>query len=277
MIRIRGKIMSALVVGILGVAAAIADVSPLKVGNEWVYRGFIKSTLYWSGPDFYRAVEHLKVKVTTRQVFPDSTVYKIRFQDSLSERAMGRFQGRDSALLRDTLMTWTITLQERGDSLIFRGIAGLESLRSQSIPGTIPSGFQYNAFFRLHSRPHGEFSDLPGAQADGHVWQNQVSDQPIYGSGLVKGWYIDNVGMYWSHLKGGGGCDGWLERELRLVSFNGKAISVGLEPPGAILALEKQAKIACSINRSGSLPAFGRALRGGGAMDMLGRMQPVAR
>lgn len=265
--RIRSLSFSAFALaGALSLAGA--DVSPLKVGNVWKYQGQIKSTLFWGGPDYFFAKERLKVEVLSRETPSAGPTYTLRLTDSLSARAIVQYRGADTLRQRDTVITWTFTLLEKGDSLLSGNFKGLENW-STRIPQPAIAGFYYNAYFRLHSRPHGTVEDLP--DADRKAWKNSISDAPIFGDRKVEGWYVDDVGMFWTRSKGGGGCDGWMERELRLASFNGKPISIGIEPSGSPDPLAKEARIACGIRRAAAFRGF--VMQGGGRADLLGRIE----
>lgn len=252
---------------------ARADVSPLKIGNTWVYQGRAYATNYWGGPQYYRQFESLTAKVTDRKTAPGGALITVGMKDSLSHRAAYFRADPDTLILRDTVVAWTLTLLEKGDSLTVASVAGLDAWRQRdrNVPPTVPAILEYNAFFRLHSHPHGTYAPLAGANRT--AWSNEIHDSPIFGAGAVRGWYVDDVGMLTTAINGGGGCDGYMERALYLVTFNGKEVDIGISPIPVNGPLAKEAKAACSLIR----PARGRLsiVRNGAAQDLLGRALAV--
>lgn len=245
------------------------DVSPMMVGNVWNYQGSVYSYGYYLGPESYRVTERLKVEVISRTIPVEGVTYTVRFTDTLRGRVRVSRPNGESVLLADTVVTWTHTLLEKGDTLLYPKVGGWEAMINNGIPYPVMMSLVYNAFFRKHSVPHGTATEI--AEATRKAWKNGIRDYPISGAENVEGWYVDDVGMFWTRAKGGGGCDGYIERELHLTAFNGAPVSIGIEPATPLEALVKEARSACGIRRLAAMRGMVR--HGGGRSDLLGRSE----
>lgn len=254
---------------------SLADIAPLKVGNEWRYKGQMESHGYWAGPRFSRMVEKLTVKVASKQTFTDSTLYKIQFVDSLSRRAIVSNTVGDTISLKDTVISFSLSVVEKGGVIDVEPGFAPSGLPYQIFPNSMENGLLFNNFFTSHSIPFGDTSTVLGATSFGHVWQSKNYHEGAYYNKDHIGWYLENVGLFWTHWKQVAGCDGTVERELLLTSFNGKPIPMGVNPPLFMKPLAKEAKIVCSIYRKHLAAISAQEFRNGAFHNLLGRVNKV--
>jgi hypothetical protein len=252
--------------------------SLLRPGNEWVYQGIIKIngvTETWGRAE---EKETLTLKVLSRSQSGDTTRYRISMRDSIHDRTW-RLPGISDPLVhpKDTVIyevrDWIL---KSGEAVILKETPD-KSVLEHPFLGSGPmakySLFENTILFTNPASATGMPGRVQGTDANRLVWTTDrtAANQPQI---WWTGWIADNAGLYWAKGSGsdGASCGPTTTREWLLKTFNGKAIDLGITPPGSALA--KEARITCSaIAKRDPRKALSMGFRSRGAeVDFLGRV-----
>jgi len=229
---------------ILAIGACRADYAPLKVGNIWVYNGslsFIRGNSYAWQEQFQ---ERLSLEVLSRSLAADTVHYRIRMRDSLFARKRQPVPSSPLQADPDTVISQVLTFATWADHVILMPVKS----DSSRIPDAGYSLFQSPRFLLAHVALPGDPGRVPGSDPASGSEETYTDDR---GSTTDwKDWYVNDVGLFYEGYQAADECGLFLARNLYLSEFNGKKISIGVDPPAAFsLPLRKETFISCSLRR----------------------------
>ncbi len=272
MFRIHIRVLGLLFISVAGVKA---DYSPLAVGNEWIFSGETNSM---SGRGDFRESEfkeRLSMRVTEKSVRRDSVFWTVRVQNAITDYvtydASNVGQGEPTSYPDTVLGSNWVFLELKGD---IRKVSGNLRLPAETEESRITRHLNHNFFL---SREPLLFGDPISGTNSGYLaihYHNLPSPTQAFG-GSKQGWYVKDVGPYWLRYGGVGDCGDRINRELKLITFNGKAINLGVSPPES--PLQKEARRTCSIRKEVGMQGFShpKAVGGSPVFDIIGRAKSI--